>query len=300
MINFSTRPPSISVVMPVYNGEQFLAEAIQSILNQTYLDFEFIIIDDGSTDKTSEILTSFRDRRISHIKNEVNIGNHTSRNIGMKIARGKYICAMDADDIAFPERLEKQHSYMEGNKETGICGSFIQIIPSGHCPKFVTDDELLKVAFLSDNYCSHPSLILRKKFLLDHQLWYNDEYRYASDFDLCARGFQFFNVHNIPDKLLQYRRHSGQISSAKYAEQQKYADSIRINQLIENLRFEPDEIATSLHLNLMKKNRIELKFKTDLEKWIETIILKNKICGYYEEERLRNFLTYLSKICLRN
>lgn len=298
MINFSTRPPSVSVVMPVYNGGQYLAEAIQSILNQTFMDFEFIIIDDGSTDQTIDIISSFHDKRIFLHKNDNNLGNYPSRNIGMKFARGRYICVMDADDIALPCRLEKQHDYMEQNKETGICGSSIQIIPAGGCPKFITDDEYLKVAFLSNNFCSHPSLILRKDFLLKHQLFYNEEYYFAADFDLCARGFQVFKVQNSSDKLLQYRRHSGQISTAKYAEQQKYADSIRINQLIENLGFEPEEIATLLHLKLMKKIHIEKALKNDLKSWTETILEKNRICKYYEEARLSNFLDYLSEICL--
>jgi len=300
MINLSTRPPSVSVVMPVYNGGQYLTESIQSILNQTFIDFEFIIIDDGSTDQSTNTISSFHDKRIIFQKNQKNIGNYRSRNIGMKLARGKYICVMDADDVAFPDRLAKQHAYMEQNKDIGICGSFIQIIPSGHCPRFITDIEYLKVAFLSNNYCSHPSLILRKELLNKHQLYYNEEYYYAADFDLCARAFQFFNIHNISDKLLQYRRHSGQISTAKYAEQQKYADSIRINQLIENLKFKPEEIATSLHLKLMKKEHIAEELKTDLESWIETIIIKNNISKYYEDERLRSFLVYLSEECLRS
>ena len=169
MINLSPRPPSVSVVMPVFNGGQYLAESIQSILNQTFLDFEFIIIDDGSTDQTIDTINSFHDKRIIFLKNHRNIGNYPSRNIGMKHARGKYICVMDADDVAFPDRLVKQHAFMELNKDIGICGSFIQIIPSGHSPRFITDIEYLKVAFLSNNYCSHPSLILRTKLLNKHQ-----------------------------------------------------------------------------------------------------------------------------------
>lgn len=297
MIRFSTRPPSVSVVMPVYNGGQYLAEAIHSILNQTFLDFELIMIDDGSTDQTLELIRSFHDRRIILLRNADNRGNCASRNIGMEIARGKYICVMDADDVALPLRLEKQYTYMEQNPGTGICGSFIQVIPSGFCPEFIVEEHLLKVAFLANNYCSHPSLILRKEFLLRFQLRYNEEYRYSADFDFCARGFRYFRVHNIPDVLLQYRRHAGQISTAKFAEQQKFADNIRIMQLTENLGFETSRIPVSLHLQLMKKEPIAMELKTESEKWIEAIIEKNADCHYYEEKRLRTFLGSLSDIC---
>jgi len=297
MINFANRSPSVSVVMPVYNGGQYLAEAIQSILHQTFLDFEFVIVDDGSTDQTVEIINSFRDKRIVLLKNSINLGNYPSRNIGMELARGRYICVMDADDVAMPVRLERQYHSLERNPETGICGSFIQNIPSGSCPRFVTDDQLLKVAFLSNNYCSHPSLILRKELLNKYQLRYKEEYVYSADFDLCARGFRYFKVQNIPEVLLQYRRHSDQISTAKYAEQQMYADEIRIKQLIENLGFRHDEIPHSLHLRLMKRERIEIEFKTDLVKWIETVITKNRVSLYYEENVLSGFLGSLSSAC---
>ena len=298
MINLSTRAPSVSVVMPVYNGLQYLTDAVQSILNQTFLDFEFIIVDDGSTERTIELINSFKDRRIVLLKNVRNIGNYPSRNIGMEIARGKYICVMDADDVAMPVRLERQFCYMERNPEIGICGSYIRNIPSGFCPQFVTDEPLLKISFLSNNYCSHPSLILRNEFLKKFLLQYNEDYCYSADFDLCSRGFRYFKVQNVPDILLQYRRHEGQISTAKFAEQQMYADIIRIKQLTDYLGFEPHEIPVQLHLQLMKKERIASEFITELANWIETIIEKNRCCHYYEENRLRNFLGVLSVTCL--
>lgn len=298
MIDFANRSPSVSVVMPVYNGSRYLAEAIQSILHQIFLDFEFVIVDDGSTDQTVAIINSFRDKRIVLLQNAINLGNYPCRNIGMEASRGKYICVMDADDVAMPMRLERQYNYMERNPETGICGSFIRNIPSGSCPRFVTDENLLKVAFLCNNYCSHPSLILRKEFLGKFQLSYNEAYVYSADFDFCARGLRHFRIRNIPEILLQYRRHADQISTAKFTEQQMYADQIRIRQLIENLAFEPDEIQHSLHLRLMRRERIEIGLKSDLESWIEKIIAKNGICNYYDDNVLRNFLDSLSEECL--
>ena len=100
--------PIVSVVMPAYNVELYVEEAVRSILNQTFRDFEFIIVDDGSTDRTPEILRTFTDPRIRLLFNEKNEGNYPARNRGCRLARGKYIAVMDADDVALPERLEKQ------------------------------------------------------------------------------------------------------------------------------------------------------------------------------------------------
>jgi glycosyltransferase involved in cell wall biosynthesis len=266
-------------------------------LNQTFFDFEFIIIDDGSTDQSFDVIHSFKDKRIVMIKNDCNLGNYPSRNKGMKIARGKYICVMDGDDISMPNRLERQFMHMEQNPETGILGSFIINIPSGIFSRFITEEQLLKVAFLSNNQCSHPSLILRKEFINRYQLQYNEEYFYSADFDLCARGFRYFKVQNIPEILLKYRRHPGQISNEKFAEQQRYADKIRIKQLKENLGFKTNEIMKSLHLKLMRRESIDLDLKTETEKWIERIVAKNEKCKYYDENRLISFLNDLSVHC---
>src|SRR5690606_10581123 len=111
---------------PVFNRELYLAEAIESILNQTYSNFEFIIINDGSSDKTEEIILEYqeKDKRIKYYKNEENIGNNRTRNNGTKLARGKFIAIMDSDDIAVPDRLETQFNYLEKHPEIGIIGGF--------------------------------------------------------------------------------------------------------------------------------------------------------------------------------
>lgn len=284
--------PAISVVMPVYNCEDYVEEAIRSILDQTFYDFEFIIIDDGSTDRSFEIVRQFNDKRIRLNEYSENRGNYSCRNAGLKLARGKYICVMDADDISEPDRLKKQFQFMENNPDIGICGSFIKNIPSNSTPRFITDSDQLKVAFLSNNYCSHPSLIMKKEFLDKYNLRYNEDFIYSADFDLCARALRFLKVQNIPDVLLQYRRHPGQISSAKYKEQQRYADVIRINQLIDNLDFTLKEIPVLLHLKLMKRQHLLFRYKPKAEQWVMRILEKNDTIGYYNQKILKEFLFY--------
>jgi len=113
MIGTNSTSPAISVVMPVYNCEQYVSMAIESILKQSFTDFEFIIIDDGSSDSSSEIIQQFKDPRINYLRNIVNRGNYQARNHGMEIAAGKYVCVMDADDISEHERLEVQFQFLE-------------------------------------------------------------------------------------------------------------------------------------------------------------------------------------------
>src|SRR3989344_5781814 len=120
----------ISVLMPAYNARKYIGEAIESILNQTFKDFEFIIINDCSTDKTKKIIEEYanKDARIKLINNATNLGLTKSLNIGLKEARGEYVARLDADDVALPERLEKQYEFMEKNKETTLVGAWAEII----------------------------------------------------------------------------------------------------------------------------------------------------------------------------
>ena len=115
-----------TVLMPVYNAEKYVAEAIDSILNQTFNDFEFLIINDGSTDNSLDIIKSYDDPRITIINNETNLGLSHTLNKGIELARGEYIIRMDADDISLSIRLEKQIEFMDSNQHIGICGSWIQ------------------------------------------------------------------------------------------------------------------------------------------------------------------------------
>ena len=155
----------ISVVMAVYNGEKYLRSAIDSILSQTYIDFEFIIIDDCSTDNTANILESYTDSRIQIIRNEKNLRLPASLNKGLKIAKGKYIARMDADDIAMPDRFEKQVKYLEAHQEVAVIGGSFQVFN-----EFGKDiyDEYIVFLFFSQSHTNslvitHFNCLLFKK-----------------------------------------------------------------------------------------------------------------------------------------
>lgn len=205
--------PSVSVVMPAYNAEKYLREAIDSILSQTYTDFEFIIINDGSTDATKEIIQSYTDPRIVYIENEVNSGICVTLNKGLDAARGKYIARMDSDDIALPNRLETQVRYMDSNPGLGASGSDIEVFGVGIEPHVFTQlhspEECL--AGLIFNSCfAHPTVIIRKSVLDKHNLRYKDEFRGLEDYELWWQIGKYSGLNNIAQPLLRYRHHIGQ------------------------------------------------------------------------------------------
>lgn len=203
--------PMISVVMSVYNAEKYLDEAIESILNQTYKDFEFIIINDGSTDKSLEIIEKYKkeDERVDLISRE-NRGLIASLNEGIQKARGKYIARMDADDISLPTRFEKQIELME-SKDIDICGgNYLSINSDGSLFSLnltPQSHELCTLSLVSKVPFAHPTVMIRKEFLEKYSLEYGQSnFQKAEDLDLWLRmhekGAKFGNVSEL---TLKYR-----------------------------------------------------------------------------------------------
>jgi glycosyltransferase involved in cell wall biosynthesis len=204
--------PKISVLMPVYNGERYLKQAIDSILSQTFRDFEFLIINDGSTDATVEIITSYTDTRIRLIHNDTNLGLIATLNRGLDLAYGEYIARMDCDDISLPKRLAKQVSFMDRNSDVGICGTWIQFIGSNRIKKYPLTHEAIKCNLLFDSSMAHPSVMIRKGMLIKHNLYYEINYQDAEDYKLWTRCVDVFKLANIPEVLVKYRLHVDQAS----------------------------------------------------------------------------------------
>ena len=159
--------PLVTVLMPVYNAAPYLREAIDSILNQTYSDFEFLIINDGSTDETESIINSYNDPRIVYLKNETNIKLISTLNKGIELAKGKYIVRMDGDDISLPTRIELQVQFMENNESVGLGGTFIRSFGGAIEGKvgYSTTHEEIKFKLLFDTHFPHPTAIIRKQIL---------------------------------------------------------------------------------------------------------------------------------------
>lgn len=227
----STKAPKITVLMPVYNCELYVKEAIDSIINQTFTDFEFLIIDDASTDKTVSIIKEYKDSRIQLIEKEGNKGISDSLNYGLKVAKGEYIARMDGDDISLPERFEKQIAFLDTNIDVVLCGSNFGIIGTVKLINLPEDNEAIKLRLLKGNCIAHPSVMIRNSVLKEHAITYDSSTEPAEDYDLWVRLLQFGKLYNIQDKLLYYRVHATQVSQKRECQQNHSALVSRIKML---------------------------------------------------------------------
>lgn len=269
----------VSVVMPVYNGEKYLKEAIDSILNQTYTDFEFIIINDGSQDKTKDIIFSYSDRRIVYLENEVNKGIVVTLNRGIDASKGKYIARFDADDIADSTRLEKQVLYMESHEDVCVLGTGMKIFGKNVMTQtraFAINSNKLKSELLFSSCIAHPTVIIRKKTLDENKFKYDVNFAGAEDYHLWWRMANVGKIAMIDEPLHYYRIHENQITQ-KYTEKDK-------------------EILENFILVRMHNLKIELTEK-------EIKVFLNYCCGEYKkffEEEIKCFIDILSQIIRNN
>ena len=223
--------PSISVILAVYNGSQFIKDAIQSMLDQSYADFEFIIVDDGSTDSTSEIVASFNDPRIKYEKRE-HAGLVPSLNYGLSIAEGKYVARMDADDYSLPSRFEKQVSLLEEHSEIVVCGSWAIIVDKENreigtysYPRVKSKE--IRLYAIRGNPFIHPTTMYRREVILKAG-GYRRFWKHTEDYELWTRIIYKHQVANIPEPLLNYRIHEGQITISRKAEMRFYGIMVRV------------------------------------------------------------------------
>lgn len=284
--------PKVSVVMPVYNGEKYLRDAIDSILNQTYKDYEFIIINDGSTDKTEDIILSYHDSRIVYLKNEVNSKIVVTLNKGLDYASGEYIVRMDADDISMPERIEKQVQYMDKHSDIAVLGTAIKIFgdnTSEQVRTFSTKPHVLKVDLLFASCIAHPTVIMRKKILDQLGLRYDENFVGIEDYHLWWNIADKGNITTLLEPLLYYRIHPNQST-------QQYTDKSRkIFESFLEMRLNKIQV----HLTESEKkcffrfccgeswcfDKDAIKLFTDI---VNLIIKKNNEVGYFDPNALRN------------
>ena len=208
--------PIISVIMPVYNTkEQYLREAIESVLSQTFSDFEFFIINDGSTNNAEAVIKSYNDERIKYIYQN-HAGIVEALNNGLKQAKGKYIARMDSDDICVSSRFEKQVRYMEKNKKVGLCGTCVEefdetgIIPGVFAP-FKKHPKMIDILFMT--IICHPTAMFRTSVLKNNNILYSFDYPFAEDHDMWHQMLKVSRVYVLQKKLLRYRRHCQSSSS---------------------------------------------------------------------------------------
>jgi glycosyltransferase involved in cell wall biosynthesis len=210
--------PHVSVLMAVYNGELYLPDAIESILNQTFRDFEFIIVDDDSTDKSAEILAHYaaQDGRIVLLRNETNLGIGPTRNKGLAMARGVYIAVLDQDDVAAPVRLSKQVEFLEKHPEIGMLGTWATIIDESGQPLGVipqpTSPALIQWLLLFGDCVIHSSVLMRRSLVQEVGGYSDQKELYREDYDLFSRLSFETQIANLPEPLVSYRTGDHRVS----------------------------------------------------------------------------------------
>lgn len=229
-----SRAPMVSVAMPAYNSERFIAETIKSILAQSYSDFEFLIRDDGSSDRTLEIIRSFDDPRIKVQQNERNMGPGATRNALMNSAQGKYIALMDADDICEPNRLQVQVDYMERNPQIDVCGSFMTIIDENGKRRgtfrLPLTHEQIKARLLFGSPMGNPSVVMRLESIREKNLRYGNRC-VADDMIFWGDAIDELQFVNLKQPLIRYRIWNSQLGSRRWEEQTKDAVAVSCEQM---------------------------------------------------------------------
>ena len=284
---------SISVVMPTYNTEvPILREAVESILSQTFRDFEFIIIDDGSDNDSPEYLKSLEDQRVRLIQNPENMGITKSLNIGFKEAKGKYIARMDSDDIAVPVRLERQFAFMERHPAVIACGSNIEFFGahSGVSHSRIKDMETYRITALFVNPGPmHPTAFFNRELLLRYKISYDEKLTYSQDFGIWVEISKYGEVCLLKDVLLRYRVHENQISVYRRKKQIQCACMVLRKQL-QGLLGDVSDEELELHCRYSTGYYRDAVINDEMLNWFHRLIAANDRLGTYDRRKFRLYV----------
>lgn len=292
--------PLITVFMPVYNTEDFLKEAIESILAQSYSNFELLIIDDGSTDNSINIIESFKDKRIRLVKNKKNMGLPYTRNRGLELAKGEYIAIMDSDDISHEKRLENQLDFLLKNRGIAIIVSNFKLIyGNGKIKKSGMPNwnpEEIKAQLLFRNFILNSSAMIRKDFIKKSGIKYNEEFFACQDYMFWVECLKFGEIYREKKHLLSYRTgHENITSNSKKKKKNARAKLINfIHETALNLfGFELTNSEKNLYYSLFgEENNLNIKNYSDSVDLLKKLIQQNQQKHIFEEKLFGKVVQY--------
>jgi glycosyltransferase involved in cell wall biosynthesis len=287
--------PKVSVIMPAYNSGPYIGEAIESILSQTFSDFEFIIINDGSTDEVDEVIRSFNDPRIIYYSHKTNLGSGARRNEGLNAAKGNFIVLMDSDDITPTNRLQIQFDYLESHPMTDILGGSMEYY-GNVLPKKVylpTDSIYINAALFFKDCISQSTTMFRRLSFEKHHLAWKPEWEYMEDYELWYNAsLKGLKMENLPHVLLKYRQSEIQSSKLKIddrVEKLKIFFSTRLHRLGVVLNTEEQQL-------LFRFIRTRISFNQDTYKIIKRLLNEieaaNKKAGVYPHFSFKSALLF--------
>lgn len=275
--------PRVTVLMPVYNGGKYLNEAIESILNQTFTDFEFLIIDDGSTDNSVQIIQSYQDYRIRLECNETNQRLIFTLNKGIDLAQGEYIARMDCDDISLPERLAKQVDFLDTHLDVSLCGTTLSVMNSGVAFDHPSHPDEIKCRLLFNCCINHPTVMMRKDILISNNCYYNADALHAEDYDLWIKLANITKLANINEVLLFYRMHPEQVTS-KYSVEHLTTVYKIIKEHLRSFGIDPTDEQLYIHMSLcFQKYQATASYLLKVRNWLDKLKEKNREVNYFPE-----------------
>jgi Glycosyl transferase family 2 len=241
--------PRVTILLPVFNGARYIRAAIDSVLAQTYRDYELLVIDDGSGDDSADIALSYGDPRLRVERNGSNLGLVETLNRGLDLASGEFVARLDADDVCLPERLAVQTAYLDAHVEVGICGSWYMLLGTKFAwtVRLPTRPDDVEAWLFAHSPISHPTVMVRRSVFDSKHLRYDRTYAHAEDYDLWVRAASATRLANVARPLLRYRVHTGQVTSRYWTIQREATDRIRLRQL---KRLIPDAAEEEQRLHL--------------------------------------------------
>lgn len=281
--------PRVSVVIPVYNRERYIAAAIDSVLTQTLADFELLVVDDGSTDSTPDIIRAYRDPRINLVSNAFNMGIPRARNLGVQLARGKYVAFLDSDDFAYPARLQRQSEHLDANPGCAMVGSWELPMDEhgaicGSVKRRPISPEQLRAHSIFRCGVSGRAIMAPTDILREYQ--FRDSYPVSEDFDLCVRLSKDHDICNLPEVLIRHRKHEGNTSREKTQLMTNRVRSILTRQLNDlEVKFNEDDLRFHLLLRRLSKQpfKPDRRFLEWSEQWLLGLRNANQRARLYPE-----------------
>lgn len=288
--------PKVSVLLPTYNSEKFLIQCVNSILNQTYQNFEILVVDDSSSDNTREILKSYKDKRIKIIDGPGK-GLAAALNLGIKKAKGDYIARIDADDIAMPQRFEKQVAFLDEHPEFSIVGSWQEYFGNNNTfHKADSEWDKLKVSLIFRCNLCHSTLMLRKSDMIKHNLFYPEK-SLQEDYELWCKAIEYIKISNIPEVLGMYRVTGNSITDSKRIALADYEANLTINNLKKYFGVTVDAEDIKLvsrrdYIYDKLSNKDKIIFENKLKNLYTKIERQNQKCKFVNPGYLRQELEY--------
>ncbi len=286
----TTANPLVSILMPVYNAEFFIEQSIEAILSQSFFNFEFIIINDGSSDKSKERILSYNDRRIRFFENPINLGIVKTLNWGLSLAKGKYVLRTDADDYAKENMVSSLVDFMENNPDYVVCGANMNLIGSDLTITYPNSDVDLKVYTLNSCPFSHSVVIFRLDVLRSNGLSYDGSLKDAEDHGLWSKLLPHGKFKNLNMVLLMYRESFSQITALPSYKNNVEVAHKRILAMHARDFFGLNKRETEYYIQLILCSQVDASSLIEIGKLYLNLFKSNNISRYFHSGSLEKFL----------